>query len=642
MERIFDVNMKEDEDPPSPLASPYLGPGGRNTTALAPHLRHRRPPSRARRAEENEGDSDNDKDDDNESNDESDGDNDDPVLVSSIASSYKYQNGSRWRPPDATPPPPPLDLGSSYRGRPRGPSIEFSIDEESPLLMASSLLLHPHEIAQGEDLTIGFGAIHNGGGTNANESGNLDDAEQQRGSSETPHHKRIRSAPIPYAHSQNKDKRDSSSPGLQRGVSLTLSVHSGMDETEGGAQTVMEYVEEVAQDAMTNFAETREEAWEEYKEACHYDWRDHWKLEGGGNCCNFVRFLLTGFAPHVKQSDDEVQDHLNGLARLISLLREYHERFGMPVKGGPRDHEYILREITKDLYLGGAPLWTLEPVMKKVAEGLTGKKGVDFFMLPRRAFIFAPSSGATSMFVISRGYDIQRLDAMEKVAVRLASFASNTQSVSNVPARLPKPQELRRAFRTESVNGVQLCREEMSEEILNLASEAEGLFFFINSKQYKVAARDLHATSMEEKSHELGEFWTVEDTTRELFSRLAAIEALDSIDKLDVERKPLYSYNTMVIFRFVSSAGACAFWFNGSWVDMIVSGLLAVMVGWIGASPLLSQQQRIIFEAVASFMVGFIAAFISLHYPDHACFSAMALSGVLDILQGFRVVYAIM
>jgi hypothetical protein len=617
MERIFDVNMKEDEDPPSPLASPYLGPGGRNTTTLTPHLRHRRPP-RARRAQENEGDSDNDDDDDddNESNDESDGDNDDPVLVSSLAGSYKYQNGSRWRPPHAAPPPPPLDPESSRRERSRGLSIEFSIDEESPLLMTSSLLLHPNEIAQGEDLTIGLGAIHNGGGANANESGNLDDAEQQRGSSETPHHKRIR-----------------------REVSLTLSVHSGTDDTEGGTQTVMEYVEEVAQDAMTNFAETREEAWEEYKEACHYDWRDHWN---GGNCCNFVRFLLTGFAPNVKQSDDEVQDHLNGLARLISLLREYHERFGMPVKGGPRDHEYILREITKDLYLGGAPLWTLEPVMKKVAEGLTGKKGVDFFMLPRRAFIFAPSSGATSMFAISRGYDIQRLDAMEKVAVRLASYASNTQSVSNVPARLPKPQELRRAFRTESVSGVQLCREEMSEEILNLASEAEGLFFFINSKQYKVAARDLNATSMEEKSHELGEFWTVEDTTRELFSRLAAIEALDSIDKLDVERKPLYSYNTMVIFRFVSSAGACAFWFNGSWVDMIVSGLLAVMVGWIGASPLLSQQQRIIFEAVASFMVGFIAALISLYFPEHACFSAMALSGVLDILQGFRVVYAIM
>jgi hypothetical protein len=479
-----------------------------------------------------------------------------------------------------------------------------------------SSLPFPH--ATPGDLTIGFGSnTATGSGGGANESGTLDD----------PRHKRIQSNPIPYTHTQNNNANNNNNS--------SKSLCSGMDET----QTVLEQLEEVVEEAITNFAETAEEAWEEYKEASHYDWHDHWK---GGSCCNFVSFILKGFTPQDKQSDDQVQDHLNGLARLISLLREYHERFGMPVKGGPRDHEYILREITRDLYLGGAPMWTLEPVMKKVAEGLTGKKGVDFFMLPRRAFIFAPSSGATSMFPIARGYDIQRLDAMEKVAVRLASYASNTQSVSNVPSRLPKPQELRRAFRTESVSGVQLCREEMSEEILNLASEAEGLFFFINSKQYKVAARDLNATSMEEKSHELGEFWTVEDTTRELFSRLAAIEALDSIDKLDVERKPLYSYNTMVIFRFVSSAGACAFWFNGSWVDMIVSGLLAVMVGWIGASPLLSQQQRIIFEAVASFMVGFIAALISLYFPEHACFSAMALSGVLDILQGFRVVYAIM
>jgi uncharacterized membrane protein YjjP (DUF1212 family) len=516
--------------------------------------------------------------------------------------------------------------------------MEVSIDEESPLLMTSSLPLHhTHAITPGNPIGFGGGNNDSRSSGGANESGNLDDPEHQGGSDNG--HKRIRSNPIPYSHIQNNPANNSSSPDRhKRGVSMTLSVRSGMDETEGGAQTVLEYVEEVAQDAMTNFAETREEAWEEYKEACHYDWRDHWK---GGNCCNFVKFLLTGFAPHVKQTDDEVQDHLNGLARLISLLREYHERFGMPVKGGPRDHEYILREITKDLYLGGAPLWTLEPVMKKVAEGLTGKKGVDFFMLPRRAFIFAPSSGATSMFPISRGYDIQRLDAMEKVAVRLASYASNTQSVSNVPSRLPKPQELRRAFRTESVSGVQLCREEMSEEILNLASEADGLFFFINSKQYKVAARDLHATSMEEKTHELGEFWTVEDTTRELFSRLAAIEAVNNIDKMDIERKPLYSQSTMIIFRFVSSGGACAFWFNGSWVDMFVAGWLAVMVGWIGASPLLSQQQRIIFEAVASFMVGLIAALISLYYPG-ACFSAMALSGVLDILQGFRVVYAIM
>jgi len=111
----------------------------------------------------------------------------------------------------------------------------------------------------------------------------------------------------------------------------------------------------------------------------------------------FVRWVITGASAQTKQSDQEIQDNLNSLARLLSLLREYHDRFGMPKKGGQDDHDYILREITKDLYAGGAPLWTLEPVMRKVAEGLTGQRGVDFFLLPRRAFIFSNHSGGRGL-----------------------------------------------------------------------------------------------------------------------------------------------------------------------------------------------------------------------------------------------------
>ena len=269
--------------------------------------------------------------------------------------------------------------------------------------------------------------------------------------------------------------------------------------------------------------------------------------------------------------------------------------------------------------------------MKRVAEGLTGKRGVDFFMLPRRAFIFAPSSGATAMFRITRGYDMQRLDDMENVAVRLASFASNTGSVASVPTRWPKPQELRRAFRTESLAGFSYSKEEMAEEILNLASEAEGLFYYIRNHQSKCYANresPLYAKGENSgKLSELGEFWTVEDDTRELFSRLAAIEAATAIDKIDVDRKPLYSPLTVVMFRVCASACACAFWFNGSWVDILVSGVLAELVAMIGSSSLLSKQERIIFEAVASFVVGFTAACIALTWPDHCCFGAMAISG---------------
>lgn len=270
--------------------------------------------------------------------------------------------------------------------------------------------------------------------------------------------------------------------------------------------------------------------------------------------------------------------------------------------------------------------------MKRVAEGLTGKRGVDFFLLPRRAFIFAPSSGATAMFRIARGYDMQRLDDMENVAVRLASFASNSGSVANVPTRWPRPQEMRRAFRTESLAGCYYSRDEMAEEILNLASDAEGLFYYIRNHESKcLANRDspLYAKGDENgKLSQLGEFWTIEDDVRELFSRLAAIEAATAIDMIDVNRKTLYSPCTVILFRFCSSAGACAFWFNGSWVDIVISGVLAELVAMIGSSSFLSKQERIIFEAVASFVVGLVSACVALTWPESCCFGAMAISGV--------------
>jgi hypothetical protein len=71
--------------------------------------------------------------------------------------------------------------------------------------------------------------------------------------------------------------------------------------------------------------------------------------------------------------------------------------------------------------------------MQRTAEGLTGHPHVNWFILPRKAFIFAPSSGATSMFAIQRGFKVCKMEDMEKVVVRLASFASNTRGVSNVP-----------------------------------------------------------------------------------------------------------------------------------------------------------------------------------------------------------------
>jgi uncharacterized membrane protein YjjB (DUF3815 family) len=125
------------------------------------------------------------------------------------------------------------------------------------------------------------------------------------------------------------------------------------------------------------------------------------------------------------------------------------------------------------------------------------------------------------------------------------------------------------------------------------------------------------------------------------------------------------------LFRLGSSAGACAIWFNGSWEgkdkqfllilsflafalvsitnpfclhlisDMLIAGFLAVFVAYFQTSNILTKQERIVFEIVASFVVGLTAGLLALAWPNQFCFGAMALSGVLDILQGFRVVYSV-
>ena len=74
---------------------------------------------------------------------------------------------------------------------------------------------------------------------------------------------------------------------------------------------------------------------------------------------------------------------------------------------------------------------------------------------------------------------------------------------------------------------------------------------------------------------------------------------------------------------------------------MLVAGVLAIVVAFIFSCPLLLKQERIIFEVVASFVVGLSAGLIALTWPNSTCFWAMAISSVLELLQGFTVVYAI-
>ena len=360
-----------------------------------------------------------------------------------------------------------------------------------------------------------------------------------------------------------------------------------------------------------------------------YDWRLFIPVKK--TFSDLCRWLVVGGATKAELPEENVQKNLRSLAKCIVQLREFADRFGMPRQGGPKDQEFILREVFRDLYLGGAPVWALESVMQKAAEGLTGDPGVNWLLLPRKAFMSGGSLG-TSMFKCERGFSIQKMDNMERIATRLASFASNTRGFGNIPARLPKHVELLKASRTASsrVLGVQMQNsKKLSKEILSLASRAEGLFFFVNKRRaeaIKAESGSLHPVD--------DAFWTITEREQEVFSRLAAIEAMEKISKLDSKLLDTYPWWLVMIFRIVSSAGASGFWFGGSWYDMLVAGLLAVLVASIGSAEFLSRSERIIYEAVAGFVVGLTAGLVALQWPNDTCYTSIALGGVLDLLQG--------
>lgn len=370
-------------------------------------------------------------------------------------------------------------------------------------------------------------------------------------------------------------------------------------------------------------------------------WRDYTPTSGGPS--SWLRWMVIGYTDNTKYTDEETLERFESLAHMLYLLRQYESRFVTPDEGGPSDRQLILRDLTQRLYSAGAPIWVLGEVLTKVAEGLTGKAAVDFFLLPRRAFIYSPGNPpTTAMFRTERGYNINRMDLIEKVTVRLASFASNTQNVSSVQSKLPRPEELRRlaqeeqmsAYRRSSIDILE-DKELLAEEILNMAADGAGLFFFTNSARESKQGEDALGNKPSDA------FWIVHDSERELFSRLAALETTRSIAEADEEgSKALYPWWAISLFRFCSSGGACAFWYGGSWADCLVSGCLAVVVAFVSSTKL-TRQERMLTEVVAGLFVGVVTGLIALAWNEHTCFGAMALGSVLDLMQGFRVVYSV-
>ena len=390
-----------------------------------------------------------------------------------------------------------------------------------------------------------------------------------------------------------------------------------------------------------------------------YRWQDF--IPRGVGILPKLRWFVSGnSANYPSETTLELQQKLQSLARLLVLLREYNSVYGVPEFGGLQDQRQVLASMIHDLYSSGTPTWVLEPVLQRVAEGMTGQTGVQVLMLPNRFFIYFPqaSLNATTsnmdLFPTEPGFDISRMNAVERVAVRLASFASNTQSVERSTPdsfKIPSPRELLDLEQREQKNStitdtdtmtkpesVQQ-EEELAQEILDLASSTYGLFYFINNPKFQAA--------MKLATKEDADFWTVEPEIQRIFTRLATREAHRSIDLIRQPGSPYLGKSLMnkrfvpSLFRVLSSAGACAMWFGGSWPDMIASGILAIVVNVIGSSGELSFEERILSQVVSCILVGLVAGLLSLKWPATFSFGAIAVSGVMDLLQGFKAVYAV-
>ena len=340
-------------------------------------------------------------------------------------------------------------------------------------------------------------------------------------------------------------------------------------------------------DALTSSSSQRSNS----SSSLRYDWRIYAPKRSNRRLIPLMRWCIVGGASYAQQSDELIQKNLRGLARCLVLLRQYQIQYGMPYRGGPRDQELVLREVYTGLFTGGAPIWAISPVLEKCVEGLTGKKNVGWLMLPRKAFAQDPSTGATYMFAATRKFDFSRLDAMEALAVRLCSFATNTRGANVVPARLPDPKELAKAAKDESAmlrGQRKYCDDSAADqmslatEILSLAAKTESLFFLANMQadatdvQGKTTSEVTFSSSPPAKTVDRRElwartcvtndsFWKVTENDQELFSRLATVDALQKLDRIHKEYKALYPGWMWALFRGLSSSGASAFWFKGSW-----------------------------------------------------------------------------
>lgn len=265
-------------------------------------------------------------------------------------------------------------------------------------------------------------------------------------------------------------------------------------------------------------------------------------------------------------------------------------------------------------------MWVLQPVMSRFAEGLTGTRGVYFVLFPRAAMVYSPVSDNTISFPTERGFNIQTLTLAERILVRVSSFASNTRSVHSIQPGSFNPRDLILASRGASYRnlaGPELSKDDLSKEILDLANDGVGLFFLTYERKrmndpaiskYTILGKiqaTLSKDGLDDEIKSMEDFFTVKDSSCEIFTRLATLEAASALEAIPTAPK-LYPRPLLILFRVISAVGAAGLWFDGSWVDMIPVAFLTILVALVEGSTIW-KHERIIYEVIISFVVGLVA-----------------------------------
>jgi len=189
---------------------------------------------------------------------------------------------------------------------------------------------------------------------------------------------------------------------------------------------------------------------------------------------------------------EETESNLKQLARMLTLLREYETRFGIPSGGAPAEQQWLLQELCKRLYGSGVPIWVLGPAINIAAEGLTGlRRGVDFFLLPNSGIVLPEpaisSDGeltpatelSTRMFRMERSFCMFKMTLLEQVLFRLATFSTNTLKAKSLREENFLPKALLGVIPTATPgeNSEALFDQKaMGKEILDYSASGHGLF----------------------------------------------------------------------------------------------------------------------------------------------------------------------